>query len=97
MALMRSPNLRVAHQTHAHDLGDRLPGDVVLGRPESAAEDHGVAAIESQPDTGDHALEVVADLGLEVGVDTGQRQVLTHPGGVRVHNLTEQQTRCQWR
>ena len=39
----------VAHQRHAHHLGDGLPGDVVLGRAEPAADDHGVAAGDGRP------------------------------------------------
>ena len=33
-------------QGHAHDLGDHVPGDVVLGRPEAAAHDDGVGPLE---------------------------------------------------
>ena len=37
-------DLLVAHQLDPHDLGDGLPGDVVLGRAEAAADDDPVTA-----------------------------------------------------
>ena len=38
--------LVVALERDAHHLGDRLPGDVVLGRAEAAADEHGVGVAE---------------------------------------------------
>ena len=55
---------------HAHHLGDRLPGDVVLGRAEAAADDDGVAARRARSRRrSDDAADVVADAGLVVAVD----------------------------
>jgi hypothetical protein len=84
-------DLRPADQRHAHDPGDRFPRDVVLGRAEPAAEDQGIAPGETMADRLDDPLKIVADFGLEVGVDPGQRQLLAHPGGVGVDDLAEQQ------
>ena len=75
----------------AQHLGDGLPGDVVLGRPEPAAADHRVAAGQGLPDGRDDAAVVVADLDLEVGVDAGQGQLLADPGRVGVDDLAEEQ------
>ena len=84
-------HLGAADQGHAHHLGDRLAGDVVLGRPEPAAQDHRVAALQREADAGDDAREIVADLGLEVRIDAGERQLLADPGRVAVDDLAEQQ------
>ncbi len=78
-------------QTDAHDLGNGFPGDVVLGGAEPAAHDDGIAAFQGETDARDDTLEIVADLGLIVGVDTGERQLLAHPRGIGVDDLTEQQ------
>ena len=50
----------------AHDLGDRLAGDVVGGRPEPAAHDDRVGCVEQLAQRLDHAGEVVADLAVLV-------------------------------
>ena len=81
----------VAPHLHAHDAGDDVARDVVLGRPQPAAADHGVAALQRLADAGLDAPEVVADLDLEVGVDAGQRQLLADPGRVAVDDDAEQQ------
>src|SRR5204863_5644580 len=75
----------------AHDAGDHVAGDVVLGGAQPAAADHGVAALQRLADAGLDAREVVADLDLEVGVDAGQRQLLADPGRVAVDDDAEQQ------
>ena len=84
-------HLGAADQRNAHDLGDRLARDVVLGRPEPAAQDHRIAALERETDRGDDPPEIVADLGLEVRIDAGERQLLADPGRIAVDDLAEQQ------
>jgi hypothetical protein len=84
-------DLGPAHQRHAHDLGDCFARDVVLGRSESAAQDHRIAALECLADAGDDAPEVVADFGLEMRIDAGQGQLAADPGGVGIDDLAEQQ------
>ena len=73
-------DLVAAHERNAHDFGDRLAGDVVLGGSEAAADDHRVAAREREAQARHDALVVVADLGLEVRVDAGERELLAEPG-----------------
>ena len=79
---------------YAEHLGDGLAGDVVLGRTEPAAADHGVAASQGLADGGDDAGLVVTDLDLEVGVDAGEGQLFADPGRVGVDHLAEQQFRA---
>ena len=69
----------IATKLDPHDTGDHLAGDVVLGRAEPAAADHRVAALKRLADAEFHAPGVVADLGLEVGIDADQRQPLADP------------------
>ena len=78
-------------ERYAEHLGDGLAGDVVLGRPQPAAADDGVASGQGLADGGDDPGLVVADLDLEVGVDAGQGQLLADPGRVGVDHLAEQQ------
>ena len=85
------PDLWVALELHSHDLGDRLAGDVVLGGAEPPADDHRVAAREREAQTRHDAFVVVADLGLEMRVDAGERELLAEPGRVRIDDLAEQQ------
>ena len=87
----RLDHLLVPPKRHVHHLGDRLACDVVLGRPEAAAHDDGVAASQRRAQGEHDALPVVADLGLEVRVDADHRQVLTDPRRVRVDDLAEEQ------
>ena len=87
-------DLFAAHQRHTQDLGDRLAGDIVLGRTETAAQDHRIAALERLPDAGNDAPVVVADLALEVRIDPGKRQLAPDPGRVGVDDLAEQQLRA---
>ena len=75
---------------HAHDAGDDVAGDVVLGRAEAAAADHGIAALQRLADAALDAAEVVADLDLEMRVDAGQRELLADPGRVAVDDDAEQ-------
>ena len=91
MSRIVSPMRLVADERHAHDLGDRLARDVVLRRAEPAATI--TASLRSRADLQrlDDAVEVVADLGLEVRVDAGQRELLADPRRVGVDDLAEQQ------
>ena len=81
----------VAHERHIHDLGDGLPGDVVLGRPEPAAHDDAVAAGQRRAQGQGDAVVVVADGLVEVGGHAVGGQVLAQPGGVGVGDLAQQQ------
>ncbi|MEI2650996.1 MAG: hypothetical protein V9G12_02260 [Microthrixaceae bacterium] len=56
------------------DLGDRLTGEIVLGRAETSTTDHRVAALERLVDRLDNSSDVVAHLRLEVRVDAGERR-----------------------
>ena len=81
----------IAFERDAHHRGERLARDVVLRRPEAAARDHRVAARKADADALDHALEVVADLGLKMRVDADERQLLADPARIGVDDLAEQQ------
>jgi hypothetical protein len=81
----------VAHEADVHHLGDGLARDVVLRGPEATAHDDRVAARQRAADGEHHARLVVAHLGLEVGVDPGQRELLPDPRRVGVDHLSEQQ------
>ncbi len=79
------------HEGHTRQLGDRVAGDVVLGRTEPAAHQHHVGARGGESERRDDPLLVVAD-GLvvhDVHADLGE--TLRHPLGVRVGDLPEQQ------
>ncbi len=80
----------VALELDAHHLGDALARDVVVRRPEPAAHDHRVTAIEREAQHGDDARPVVTDLRLEVRVDARERELLADPRRVGVDDLTEQ-------
>ena len=84
------PDVGVTLEFHSHDLDDRLAGDVVLGGAEPPADDHCLTARERQADAGHDSFVVVADLGLEVRVDAGERELLSEPGRVRIDDLSEQ-------
>ena len=60
--------------------GDRLAGEVVLGRAEAAGHEDDVGALEAALDRVREAVEVIADLGHEVEVDPDRGQT---PGNVR--------------
>ncbi len=75
----------------AHHHGDRLAGHVVGRRADAPAHDDGVGLLEQVAQRADHAVEVVADLAVVVGVDAGLGQLLTHPRAVGVDDLPEQQ------
>src|SRR5690606_33366910 len=84
-------HLVVVLEGDAHDPGDGVAGDVVLGRPEPTADDHRGGAGQRELEGADDALEVVAhDLAVGV-VDAGQGQLLADPGRVGVDDLAEQQ------
>ena len=67
-----SPMASSRTQVDAHDLGDGLPGDVVLRRAEPAAADDGVRSLERLADAGDHPIVVVADPDRTQAVDAGR-------------------------
>ena len=81
----------VSHEFDPHHLGDCIAGDVVLGRSEPAAYDHRVASIDRETQDLDHPIQIVADLGLVVAVDTDEGELLADPRRVRVDDLPEQQ------
>ena len=84
-------DLFVLDQGDAHDLGDDITGDVILGRTETAAHDDCVAAFQRHPQRRSDPLPVVAHLGLEVAVDPSERELLADPRGIGVDDLTEEQ------
>ena len=81
----------VSNERDVHDLGDRLPRDVVLRRPEAAAHDDAVRSGQRSTEGEDDPAVVVPDGLVEVGVDPRGRQLLAEPRAVRVGNLAEQQ------
>jgi hypothetical protein len=81
----------IASHLDAHDAGDHVAGDVILGRPQSTAADNRVAALQRLPDGGLDAGEVVADLDLEIRVDAGECQLFPDPSRVTVDDDAEQQ------
>ena len=84
-------DLIVAHQLDVHHLGERCASDVVLGGPESAADDQRVGASERRSKGEHDAFVVVAHVLMEVRSDAVRRQVLAEPLGVGIGNLAEQQ------
>ena len=84
----------IANERDTHHFGDGLTGDVILGGPQPATKDNGIAAPQGQPNAADNALKIVAHLGLMQRVDSSQRQFLTEPGRVGVHDLAEQKFRA---
>ena len=74
-------------QRHPHHFRDGLAGDVVLCGAEPAAANDGVRARERETQAFHHTRLVVADLGLVVGVDAGQSELLADPGGIGVDDL----------
>src|SRR6266536_557614 len=80
-----------AHQAYPGDRGDRLAGDVVLCRAETAGEDRRVGPPECLADRGGDPLLVVTHHGVPQAVPTDVGEPLADPGGVAVDDLTEQQ------
>ena len=91
IARISSTTLLVPVQPDVHDLGDGLPGDVVLGGPEPAADDDAVAAGQRGAEGEHHPVVVVPDRLVEMGADAGGGQVLTQPRRVGVGDLAQQQ------
>ena len=83
--------IHVAHERHTHQLGDRVTRQVVLGRPDAAADEHRVAAFEQVAQRLDDPRLVVADHAVLVGIDARRRELLADPGTVGVDDLAEQQ------
>ena len=84
-------NRLIEHKLHVHHGRDRLARDVVLCRPEPTADYNGVRAGKGGSQREHDALEVVADLGLEVTVDPRAGELLADPAGIRVDDLAEEQ------
>src|SRR6266542_1271743 len=84
-------DVRIAHQAYPGDRGDRLAGDVVLCRAETAGEDRRVGPPECLADRGGDPLLVVTHHGVPQAVPTDVGEPLADPGGVAVDDLTEQQ------
>ncbi len=80
-----------ANERHAHELGDRVAREVVLGRTEPAADEHRVAPAQEVAERVDDARLVVADDPMLVGVDPRRRELLADPGAVAVDDLPQQQ------
>ncbi len=87
----RLRELVVTHQRDTHELCDRIAGQVVLGRAETAADEHGVGPLELIAQRGDDAGLVVADRAMLERVDARRRELFPDPRTVRVDDLTEQQ------
>ena len=85
--------LHPPHERHAHQLGDRVAREVVLGRADPAADEHRVGARQQVAQRLDDARLVVADHPVLVGVDARRGELLADPGAVRVDDLAEQQLR----
>jgi hypothetical protein len=84
-------HLFVEPEAGAHRLGDRLARDVVVCRPEPAADDDRAGAAQRQPQRVDDAGLVVSDLRLVVRGDAGGGELFPDPRRVRVDDLAEQQ------
>ena len=74
----------------AHDGGDGLAGEVVLGGAEAAGHDDDVGALEGDLDGAGEAVEVIADGGLVVEVDADGGQAGGEVRGVGVEDLAEE-------
>ncbi len=81
----------IAHEFDPHDVGDRLSGDVILGRTEAAADDDSVTAGQRGPKGQRHSLVVVPDGLMEMRRHAGRGQPVAQPRGVGVGDLAEQQ------
>src|SRR5215212_1192249 len=90
---LAQPRLQLgpAHQGHPGHLGQRLPGDVVLGRAQAAGQDDRVGPAEGLADGLGDAFGVVPDHGVAQAVPADVGQALADPGGVGVDDLAEQQ------
>ena len=71
--------------------GDRFAGEVVLGRPEPAGADDEVAPLDRPADGRRRPAEVVPDGGHVEEIDAQARQPPGQVGGIRVHDLAQQQ------
>ena len=80
-------------RTHprAEQLRERVAGDVVLGRPEPAGDEHDVGALEREPEHLHDPRRVVADHLMVQDVDADLGEVLGHPPRVGVRDLPEEQ------
>ncbi|CAB4324753.1 unannotated protein [freshwater metagenome] len=69
----------VLFQRNAHNLGDDISRDVILGRPESATHDDSIAAVERNTQCHGDAVPVVTNLRLQEAVDAGECELLADP------------------
>jgi hypothetical protein len=74
--------------------GDRLPGDVVLGRPQPPGRKHDVGPPEGRLQGRCHPAEVVAHRGLLEQIQAEGGQLAGNVGGVRVDNLAQEKLRA---
>ena len=77
--------------SHAHHLGDRLAGQVVVRRAEASAHDHRIGRVQGAAQDSHDPTKVVADLHLQQRVDSIGSEVLADPRAVGVDDLPEQQ------
>ena len=82
---------RLVHdQLFAERLGGCLPGQVILGGPQPAAQDQQIGPLPRLPDHGHHPLKIVAHGALAVEVDPQISERAAEERGVRVHDLAQQ-------
>ena len=79
------------HERDARERRDRVAGDVVLGRAQTAADEHDVGAGGGEPERLDDPVEVVADRLVVRDVHAGGGELFGHPPRVRIGDLPEQQ------
>jgi hypothetical protein len=73
--------------------GNRLTGDVVGSRTQTARQNDNVRSAQSRADCPRHASQVVADDGVVEDIDADSRQLTGDLLGVAVGDLTEQKLR----
>ena len=74
--------------------GDRLPGDVILGRSQPPGGEHDVRPLEGRLQGRRHPAEVVAHRGLVEQIQAEGGQLAGDVGGVRVDNLAQEKLRA---
>ena len=81
----------VEHELATEGRGERLGGEVVARGPETAGDEHVVAALRGAPEGVDHVVRVVAHGGLVARLDVEAQQALREEGLVAVDDLAAQQ------
>ena len=84
-------DLGVADHRKVEQPRDRIPRQVVLGRPEPAGHQHDVGSVERHAEHLDDPGDVVADRLMMQDVHADRGEPFGDPPGVRVGDLTEQQ------